>query len=379
MQTDPPDPKNPICQYPITYSFNINDKYCGAKPRDASWKSVSLVALPGKELPTELQSGQFEFFLSGVSLGTAIANSGNNFTVNVPAGAGPLLTVKFTPTYNPAGFVPADDYQIIANFTAEIAPQICYKATVNECGAEVSNKATLEFRGPAGIISQSASTNLGSATGEGCRADGVLKVCKAAGAGVTVGTLFNFTAGGKSFSVPAGPKPGGYCVVAGTFAEGTDVPVDELDQPGFGVSDLTVNPPDRVVVPPNLTDGTVTVNIGSGVTEVTYTNVSTTGYLEVCKTGDVKGDFKFEVSGYGTVVVPAGACSPALAVTAGKVKITEGPNPSAQMVDKGCYTLPANRQLDCDAPNQTSVVTVVPGDISTMTIAYITNRPKGKE
>jgi len=38
--------------------------------------------------------------------------------------------------------------------------------------------------------------------------------------------------------------------------------------------------------------------------------------------------------------------------------------------------MPANQQGPCNTPpgSQTSVVTVVPGDISTMTIAFVTNR-----
>ena len=41
-----------------------------------------------------------------------------------------------------------------------------------------------------------------------------------------------------------------------------------------------------------------------------------------------------------------------------------------------CSTMPANQQGPCNTPpgSQTSVVTVVPGDISTMTIAFVTNR-----
>lgn len=364
--------KNDVCQFPITYSFDINDRYCGAKPKESKWRTVSVA-----NRPPELVSGVFEFFNSaGVSFGTATANAGNSFTVSVPAGSDHLLTVKFTPTYNPANAKPAHDYQITANFTADIAPQICYRAKVNKCGEAVGNRATILFEGPAGRVSQNASTDLGIATGEGCVAQSLLKVCKVAGRNVSVGTPFDFTANGRAFSVPAGPAPGGYCTVAGTFAQNANVNIVETGPPGYSVSNIFVAPPGIVAVAPDLSHGTVTVTTGKGVTEVTYTNDNNTGYLEICKVGrDIKGDFKFEVPGRGTVVVPAGACSPALRVRAGDVKIVEGDSGYA-MVANGCYTFPTGRQVACDAANRTSVVKVPAGDLSTMTVVYITNEAK---
>src|ERR1700674_5005217 len=41
---------------------------------------------------------------------------------------------------------------------------------------------------------------------------GTLKLCKVAGSGIAPGTPFSFTAGTSSFTVPAGPAPGGTCV-----------------------------------------------------------------------------------------------------------------------------------------------------------------------
>jgi hypothetical protein len=142
------------------------------------------------------------------------------------------------------------------------------------------------------------------------------------------------------------------------------------------VSSIAVAPPTQLVGTPNLAGGSVNVLIGSGVTEVTFTD-NRTGFLEICKRGDVTGNFSFTVNpgGLGPFVVPAGACSPAIAVAAGPVTIHElQTNSSANVVT--CSTIPAGQQGPCPPGAQTSTVNVVPGDVSTMTIAVITNGPK---
>lgn len=211
--------------------------------------------------------------------------------------------------------------------------------------------------------------------------DSTLKICKVAGPRVTVGTPFSFTAGANSTSVPAGPPPGGYCTVVGSnYTTGSSVTVTETVPPGYGVTNITCNPPGSY----NLASGTATVNMDPGVTECTYTDEKRTGYLEICKTGDVTGNFSFTVNpatvdpgGSGPFVVPAGACSPALEVPAGTVTITEAPQAGTAMTT-GCSTLPASQQGPCNPKAGTSTVTVAAGDISTQTIAFITNRPTDK-
>ena len=202
---------------------------------------------------------------------------------------------------------------------------------------------------------------------------GILKICKVAGTGITVGTSFTFTAGSATVAVPAGPAPGGTCMVGPSFPVGTNVTVTETIPAGDTVSSISVAPPTQLVGTPNLAGGSVNVMIGSGVTEVTFTD-NRTGFIEICKKGDVTGTFNFTVSpgGLGPFAVPAGACSPAIAVAAGPVMIHELPSPSGGMV--ACSTLPASQQGPCNTTSQTSTVTVVPGDVSTMTIAFITNR-----
>jgi hypothetical protein len=202
---------------------------------------------------------------------------------------------------------------------------------------------------------------------------GQLKLCKVAGVGVPVGTPITFTAGSSTVAVPAGPAPGGSCKLGPSFPVGTSVAVTETIPAGDTVSSIAVAPAAQLVGTPNLATGVVNVKIGSGVTEVTYTDTKS-GYLEICKQGKTKGSFTFHVNpgNLGPFVVPAGACSPAIEVPAGTVTIDEVP--SSAFVISGCATIPASRQGPCSGV--ASTVTVPAGDVSTQTIAIITNRPQ---
>lgn len=208
---------------------------------------------------------------------------------------------------------------------------------------------------------------------------GIVKVCKEAGLGVAVGTPFHFTVGSSTLTVPAGPAPGGYCVVGPSFPANTGVTVTEIIPAGDFVSAIAVNPPAQLVGTANLATGVVNVKIiGGGVTEVTYTNrkkLDPTGFLEICKQGHVKGNFTFHVNpgNLGPFVVPAGACSPPIEVVAGTVTITETPTSGSAMFN--CATIPSNRQGPCNTGTLTSTVLVAPGNVSNQTIAIVTNGP----
>lgn len=200
-----------------------------------------------------------------------------------------------------------------------------------------------------------------------------VKICKVAGPGIAVGTSFKFSAGSFSGVVPAGPAPGGYCVLGPSVPVGTLLNVQEGIPPGTSVSSITVEPPNRLLGS-DLGMGIAKITAGSGVTEVTFTNQrksdGRTGYLEICKAGEVKGNFTFTVNpgALGPFTVPAGACSPAIAVIAGNVTITEAPNSFGII---GSATFPASRQGPWNT--NTSTVMVVPGDVSTQTVVSITN------
>jgi hypothetical protein len=242
------------------------------------------------------------------------------------------------------------------------------------------HQVTVPFGPPSGNIDWNPGESIFITLKFGCDVaalPGLLKVCKVAGTGITVGAPFTFNAGGSNtLTVPAGPAPGGTCMIGPSFPVGTNVTVTETIPAGDTVSNIAVAPPTQLVGTPNLAGGSVNVLIGSGVTEVTFTD-NRTGFLEICKKGDVTGNFSFTVNpgGLGPFVVPAGACSPAIAVAAGPVTIHElQTNSSANII--ACSTLPAGQQGPCPPGTQTSTVNVVPGDVSTMTIAVITNGPK---
>jgi len=362
------------CVKRVEAKLDINSFFCAIKPKEAKWGSIVI-----RNRPTQLTGGTITLVnTAGQTVNTTtVTATGSTYAVNILAtGANSQLTLQFTPTYSPGP--PSNGYQIELTFAADVDPQICYQASVKACGP-VFNNATLAGSlvgtGAATPFSTKAGIEFGNASGLECTGEnaGLLKVCKVAGPGIAVGTQFNFTAGANTFSVPAGPPPGGTCVVGPTFPVGSNVIVDEAVPAGHTVSSIAVAPPKQLVGAPNLAAGSVNVIIGSGVTVVTFTD-KLTGYLEICKRGEVKGNFSFTVNpgGLGPFVVPAGACSPPIEVVAGPVIVNELQTTGTAMVE--CTTYPAVRQGLCNPGGLTSTVTVVPGDVSTETIAFITNR-----
>jgi hypothetical protein len=204
-------------------------------------------------------------------------------------------------------------------------------------------------------------------------APAILKVCKVAGPGVKVGTDVGFTADGRRFSVPAGPAPGGYCeIVPGKFTEGENVTITELIPNTMAVTAITSAPPGRVVSK-NVRKGYVTEALGSGVTEVTFTDevVKGNGYVEICNSAPgVTGYYTYVYDGQ-TISIPAGACSPSLKVHAGALTIKE--RPLAGSTFKACQAGPAGRLLQCYQSTQTAIVAIVPGNVSTETIVRFVN------
>jgi len=213
----------------------------------------------------------------------------------------------------------------------------------------------------------------------GAEHTGLLKICKVAGPGVAVGTSFTFTVGNQTVTVPAGPPPGGNCVVVpGMFPVGANVGIHETIPAGSGVAvgGVAVVPAGQLVGNPDLPKGNVTVSIGSGVTEVTYTNKKT-GYIEICKSSQgapLSGNFTFFVNpgGLGPFVVPAGACTSAIEVPAGSVTVTETVTPGTALA--GCNTFPAGQQGNCNLGAQSSTVSVAAGGVAMQTVVFMTNR-----
>jgi hypothetical protein len=102
------------------------------------------------------------------------------------------------------------------------------------------------------------------------------------------------------------------------------------------------------------------------------------GMIEICKdanpAGSLSGLATFTIAGQAaTVVVPVGACSPALEVPDGFATITELPQADASLL--GVSVFPNDRLISFDPATATAVVLIVAGDISTETAITFTNAP----
>jgi hypothetical protein len=209
---------------------------------------------------------------------------------------------------------------------------------------------------------------------------GTLKVCKVAGFEIPVGTPFTFTAGSVTVVVPAGPAPGGYCNIVGTYPVGTDVSIKETIPGGDEVEGISVLPAAQLVSS-TIATGKVKVDVGTGVTEVTYTDQSEeaakAGYLEICKqatAGPVAPptSFQFTVDGQ-QVTVPTNACTSAIQLPSGSTVVTETPAGGYSM--SACAAIPAADLVSCNPSGNTATVKIVAGNTSTQTILEVTNSP----
>ena len=244
---------------------------------------------------------------------------------------------------------------------------------------------------------------------------GQLKVCKVAGAGVNEGKLFTIQVENTSYKVPAGPGDGGYCVLAGQFPINTQVNIQEVIPAGYYVARIEVKP-DRTISK-DVPLGKVTIKIGSGVTEVIFTNkasgsptptrtptplITSTpkpsktptatpscapnctatptptprGRLQICKEADgpgVSGYFTFQFAGK-SKTVPVGACSSLLYVDAGNLTVTEVRQAGYSVSD--IYTIPADRLISSNLINRTARVKIVEGNAASQTIVVFRNRPE---
>jgi hypothetical protein len=191
---------------------------------------------------------------------------------------------------------------------------------------------------------------------------GFVKICKRAGRGVHNGTPFTFTLGSKTLQVQAGE-----CSAKQTVPFG-QLTVTETAVPWTRVSNIDVDPSTAVVGSPNLTAGTVSVDIKADqrvVTEVEFTNTATPpASVKVCKvpgTGVVPGTpFRFTVANK-QVTVPAGSCLP-LSLPAGKVQITEAPTAGLRVTD--IAVVAAGGLIDADLPTGKAMVYVASGRVT---------------
>ena len=209
---------------------------------------------------TDPVTGYFAFTAmnSGVSVGP----------LSIPVGAcsGPIPIPNGTVTIHEAQQLGIE----VTNITA-----YNYDYLGNQINALLSFNLPFQT-GNVDVVSGDVSTETVAGFTNCASGPGELKICKVAGQGVQVGTLFSFTASGDPtvYQVPAGPAPYGYCVVGKSYPVGTPVTVTETGPPGYVVSNITVAPPDRGG---HQTSNSVVAIIDSGTTEVTFTNTASGG------------------------------------------------------------------------------------------------------
>ena len=215
---------------------------------------------------------------------------------------------------------------------------------------------------------------------------GQLKICKVAGPGVIAGRYFTFTVGSKTYNVPAG-----YCVLAGQYVLNTNVTVQETIQSGYTISKIEARPSNRLVSQ-DKTIGKAVVKIGTGVTEVLFTNTnggaatptrtpsgptptsSPKGRLQICKEASgsgVSGNFTFRFETRSRSI-PVDACSLIISVNAGTLVVKE--DARSGYVVSNIYTIPANRLISKNLSNRTATVTIIQGTSASQTIVVFVNR-----
>ena len=290
--------------------------------------------------------------------------AGTNFTFNV-AGTQVIVAAGAcsTPMVAPAG--PAVITETLPAGTSLTS------VTVAPAGALVTSNLAA---GTATVTVSVGAQTTATFTNAVIPTTGTLVVCKTAGSGIAVGTVFSFNVAGTVVPVAAGSCSTALVVTAGPAT------ITETLPAGTSLTSVAVLPA-GALVSSNLAAGTavVTVTVGA-LTTATFTNVlnPTTGTLVVCKTagsGIAAGTvFSFNVAG--TVVpVAAGSCSTALAVTAGPAAITE--NLLAGTSLTSVAVSPAGALVSSNLAAGTAIVTVAVGALTTATFTNVLNPTTG--
>jgi hypothetical protein len=204
---------------------------------------------------------------------------------------------------------------------------------------------------------------------------------------VTQGQVFTFKVNGTTYKVLAG-----YCTLTGQYSLNTNVTVQETILSGYFVSKIEVRPSNRQVSQ-DKSIGKVVVKIGTGVTEVLYTNTNGTpptptktpngsptataspkGRLQICKEAsgsDVSGNFTFRFETRSRSI-PVGSCSLLISVNAGTLVVKEDARSGYAV--SNIYTIPADRLISKSLSNRTATVRIVEGTSSSQTIVVFVNR-----
>lgn len=212
-------------------------------------------------------STPFQFDIAGPGIVAQVSVAPGTCSEPLAAGPGDVLIEEFYPVavFNPPSVrVEPPDRQITEPFRGRV--------TVSVPSGDVSNRTVVTF-----------TNRLRSS---------ILGVCKVAGEGVAVGTIFSFTINSETVSgtltVPAGTTDARSCLFHPPIPVGEQITVSEVVPANSRVSSITVEPPERVVAGPDLKSATVTVTGLFPGTIVTFTN--TAGPPPECKPGHGYGD-----------------------------------------------------------------------------------------
>jgi hypothetical protein len=120
------------------------------------------------------------------------------------------------------------------------------------------------------------------------------------------------------------------------------------------------------------------IAIRSAVVLVCLSGYARAGLIEICKdaspAGSLNGVSTFTIAGQpGSVVIPVGACSPAIQLPDGFATITEVLQPGTTLISVSAF--PNDRLISFDPATRTAVVLIVPGDITNETVITFTNAP----
>ena len=289
------------------------------KPGGVTASSNALLTLTQQLLAADLNVLSGLVAPSSVLTAMAQANSGIQVTVNGNAiqlttslSTAQLSSLTETLTSFNEGRVggPGSGTAIVAIFEAPVANT---KVSAIACNpAAACTNIDLPGRKVTATVSTGATTevrftNVGTV--------GSLKLCKAAGNGVTAGTLFTFdvtvgTDAPKSVTVAAGQ-----CTTAKDIPDGSNVKVAETLSSSFRVFSIACSPGCSDI---NLSGGTATTTIKANVdSAITFTNESNLGNLKLCKVAgngiSAGTNFTFSVTvgsaAAQTVTVAAGDCA----------------------------------------------------------------------
>jgi hypothetical protein len=287
---------------------------------------------------------------------------------------GSTLPIQMTFTYNGAGVFNNGLFLPTTCTTTEVLPPPFTNAAGQTCTWQ---PPTYSQPNPLSLTS-GATHSLNIANSYICgsaQPKAILKICKVAGnSSVPQGTLFAFNYASSAGSGTFPSVPAGSCVVGPSLPATTVVTVTETGPPGYGVTSITGTPPPTGI---NLPAGSANITLVAGVNELTYTNIATKGYLEICKVAgrgvQVGQPYTFNAGG-NTQTIPAGPgpdgyCGPYMSVPAGQVVITETPVSGSAITS--CTTLP--NATPCTTTATTATVTVNAGGVSDQTVAIIRN------